>query len=48
LAQPKSRKSKALDGSVEGQENAMAMDFEDADFLDFQALAGDEVVMRDI
>lgn len=53
LAQPKSRRAKALPfqalgGGVEGQENAMAMDFEDADFLDYRALAGDEVVMRDI
>jgi len=53
LARPRSRRAKALPfqargGGVEGLENAMAMDFEDADFLDYQALAGDEVVMHDI
>jgi hypothetical protein len=46
LAQPRSRRAKMRPFQASG--GGEGADFEDAEFLDYQALEGGEVVMRDV
>lgn len=49
LAQPRSRRTRTLPFQTRGDgREEMAVDFEDAEFLDYGAWAGEEVVMRDV